>query len=73
MTSHQLSWTETTDQLSGPAFDAFSHRAGEIQRRGSSSRAFRARLGATTLDEYAQVMRAEGEYIEAVRKRSRRW
>src|SRR5262245_40146240 len=65
--THDLLWTETAAELQGPAFDRFQIELakynGQQLRPGFPSDAWRSEL-----DEYAIVMRAEGEYIEAVRR-----
>jgi Iron-containing redox enzyme len=67
VTPHDLLWTETAAELQGPAFDRFQIELakynGQQLRPGFPSDAWREEL-----DEYAIVMRAEGEYIEAVRR-----
>ena len=67
MTPHDLLWTETAAELQGPAFDRFQIELakynGQQLRPGFPSDAWREEL-----DEYAIVTRAEGEYIEAVRR-----
>jgi heme oxygenase-like protein len=67
VTPHDLSWTETAAELQGPAFDRFQIELakynGRQLRPGFPSDAWREEL-----DEYAIVTRAEGEYIEAVRR-----
>jgi Iron-containing redox enzyme len=66
VTSH-LSWTENSGLLHGPAFDLFQTELakynGRQLRPGFPSETWREEL-----DEYAKVTRAEGEYIEAVRR-----
>jgi hypothetical protein len=67
VTPHDLLWTETAAELQGPAFDRFQIELakynGQQLRPGFPSDAWREEL-----DEYAIVTRAEGEYIEAVRR-----
>ena len=67
MTPHQRVWTETSDHLYGPAFDRFHTDLAKYNSRqlkpGFPSEAWR-----DDVDEYGQVMLAEGDYIEAVRK-----
>jgi hypothetical protein len=64
---HDLLWTETAAELQGPAFDRFQIELAKYNsqqlRPGFPSDAWREEL-----DEYAIVTRAEGEYIEAVRR-----
>jgi hypothetical protein len=64
---HDLLWTETAAELQGPAFDRFQIELAKYNsqqlRPGFPSDAWRSEL-----DEYAIVTRAEGEYIEAVRR-----
>lgn len=67
MTSQDLSWTADARQISGPGFERFqidlSKYNGDQLRPRLPDQAWRDEL-----DTYAQVMRAEGEYIEAVRE-----
>ncbi len=67
MISQDLSWTADARQISGPGFDRFqielSKYNGDQLRPRLPDQAWRDEL-----DSYAQVMRAEGEYIEAVRE-----
>jgi len=67
VTPHDLSWTETAAELQGPAFERF-----QIELAKYNSRHLRPAFPTDTwrdeLDEYATVTRAEGEYIEAVRR-----
>jgi hypothetical protein len=63
---HDLSWTETPDQLHGPAFERFHVELAKYNARqlepGVSHPQWRE-----DLEEHARVLRAEGEYLEAVR------
>jgi hypothetical protein len=65
--SHDLSWTNTAAELQGPAFDRFQTELAKY-----NGRQLRPALPADSwhqeLDDYAKVMHAEGEYIEAVRQ-----
>jgi hypothetical protein len=67
VTSDDLSWTKTPTELEGPSFARFHKKLAKYNARhlqpGFPSEAWRDEL-----DEYAQVTRAEGEYIEAVRE-----
>jgi hypothetical protein len=67
VTSNDLFWTQTPTELEGPAFALFHRELTKYNARhlkpGFPSEAWRDEL-----DEYAQVTRAEGEYIEAVRE-----
>jgi hypothetical protein len=67
VTTNDLSWTETAAELQGPAFERFQT---ELARY--NGRQLRPALPANSwrqeLDDYAKVMHAEGEYIEAVRQ-----
>jgi heme oxygenase-like protein len=67
VTPHQRVWIETSDHLYGPAFNRFHTELAKYNSRqlkpGFPSEAWR-----DDVDEYSQVMLAEGDYIEAVRK-----
>ena len=67
MTSHDLSWTETAAELQGPAFERFQIELAKYNSRHLRP-AFPTDAWRDELDEYATVTRAEGEYIEAVRR-----
>ncbi len=67
MTPHDLSWTETTADLQGPAFERFQLKLAKYNSRQLRP-AFPTDAWRDELDEYATVTRAEGEYIEAVRQ-----
>jgi hypothetical protein len=65
--SHDLSWTDRASELSGPSFQRFqlalAHYNGRQLRPGFPSEVWREEL-----EDYAAVTRAEGEYVEAVRR-----
>jgi hypothetical protein len=67
MALSDLSWTANAGQLEGPGFGRFQAELAKYNGRqlepGFPSEAWRK-----DLDDYAQVKRAEGEYIEAVRQ-----
>jgi heme oxygenase-like protein len=67
MALSDLSWTANAGQLEGPGFDRFQVELAKYNGRqlepGFPNEAWRK-----DLDDYAQVKRAEGEYIEAVRQ-----
>lgn len=67
MTPHDLSWTETAAELQGPAFERFQIELAKYNSRHLRP-AFPTDAWRDELDEYATVTRAEGEYIEAVRR-----
>jgi hypothetical protein len=67
VTPHDLSWTETTADLQGPAFERFQLKLAKYNSRQLRP-AFPTDAWRDELDEYATVTRAEGEYIEAVRQ-----
>ena len=67
MTPHDLAWTETTAELQGPAFDRFQTELAKYNGRQLRP-ALPGDAWREELDDYATVMRAEGEYIEAVRQ-----
>ncbi len=67
MTPHDLSWTETAAELQGPAFERFQIELAKYNSRHLRP-AFPTDAWRDELDEYATVARAEGEYIEAVRR-----
>jgi hypothetical protein len=65
--THDLSWTETAAELEGPAFDRFQTELAKYNGRQLRP-AFPADAWREELDDYMRVTRAEGEYIEAVRR-----
>lgn len=67
MTSDDLSWTEAPSELEGPAFARFHRELAKYNARQLRP-GFPSETWRHDLDEYAQVTRAEGEYIEAVRQ-----
>jgi Iron-containing redox enzyme len=67
VTPHDLSWTETAAELQGPAFERFQIELAKYNSRHLRP-AFATDAWRDELDEYATVTRAEGEYIEAVRR-----
>jgi hypothetical protein len=66
MTPNDLSWTETAFELQGPAFNRFQTELAKYNTRQLQP-ALPADSWREELDDYAKVMRAEGDYIEAVR------
>ena len=67
MTTHDLSWTVDAPALHGPAFERFQTELAKYNGRQLQPR-FPDETWREELDDYAQVTRAEGEYIEAVRQ-----
>jgi hypothetical protein len=67
VTSHDPSWTETANALHGPAFERFQMELANYNGRQLQP-GFPSETWREEIDEYAQVTRAEGEYIEAVRQ-----
>src|SRR5262249_48073723 len=67
VTLHDLSWTETAAELQGPRFERFQTELAKYNGRQLQP-AFPAEPWREELDNYAKVLRAEGEYIEAVRR-----
>ena len=70
MTSNSLAWTADAAALQGPAFERFQVELAIYNGRELEPR-FPDETWREELDEYAQVARAEGEYIEAVRREIR--
>jgi heme oxygenase-like protein len=67
VTSHDLSWTQHAAQLQGSAFVSFQTELAKYNGRQLQP-GFPGETWRDDLDELAAVMRAEGEYIEAVRQ-----
>jgi hypothetical protein len=67
VTSHDLLWTETAAELQGPAFDRFHTELAKYNGQQLQP-ALPGNAWREELDDYAKVVRAEGEYIEAVRR-----
>jgi hypothetical protein len=67
VTFHDLSWTENAGELQGPAFERFQSELAKYNSRQLRP-AFPSGTWREELDDYAQVTRAEGEYVEAVRQ-----
>ena len=67
MTTHDLSWTVDAPALHGPAFERFQIELAKYNGRQLQPH-FPDETWREELDDYAQVTRAEGEYIEAVRQ-----
>jgi hypothetical protein len=67
VTPHDLSWTETAAELQGPLFERFQTELakynGQQLQPACPGDAWREEL-----DNHAKVLRAEGEYIEVVRR-----
>jgi Iron-containing redox enzyme len=66
VTPHDLQWTETAAELQGPLFERFQSELAKYNGQQLKP-TFPADAWREDLDSYARVMRAEGEYIEAVR------
>ena len=67
MTPNDLSWTEIAFELQGPAFNRFQTELAKYNGRQLQP-VLPADSWREELDDYAKVMRAEGDYIEAVRQ-----
>lgn len=67
MTTVDLSWTTGAQTLDGPAFEAFHRGLAQYNARQLEPR-FPNTAWREELDDYSRVVRAEGEYIEAVRR-----
>ena len=67
MTTNDLSWIEAATEIQGPAFERFQTALAKYNGRQLRP-AIPAEFWREELDDYAKVMRAEGEYIEAVRQ-----
>ncbi|MGZ8417157.1 MAG: iron-containing redox enzyme family protein, partial [Methyloceanibacter sp.] len=70
MTSNSLAWTADAAALQGPAFERFQVELARYNGRELEPR-FPDETWREELDDHAQVARAEGEYIEAVRREIR--
>ena len=68
VTPHDLSWTETAAELQGPRFERFQIELAKYNGRQLQP-AFPDNAWQKELDDHAKVLRAEGEYIEAVRQK----
>ena len=66
MDSYALSWTINSATLSGPAFVRFHTELAKYNARQLKPR-FPEKAWREEINDYAQVSRAEGEYIEAAR------
>jgi hypothetical protein len=64
---NDFSWTETAGEIDGPKFESFQTELAKYNSRQLQP-AFPTGAWRDELDEYARVSRAEGEYIEAVRR-----
>jgi hypothetical protein len=60
-------WTETADHLYGPVFERFQRDLAKYNGRQLNP-GFPVETWREDLEEFARVSRAEGDYIEAVRK-----
>jgi hypothetical protein len=65
--SNQLSWTAAAAALEGPEFDRFQTKLAKYNARQLQP-GYPAPDWRTEADEYAAVLRAEGNYIESVRR-----
>jgi Iron-containing redox enzyme len=70
VTSNSLAWTADAAALQGPAFERFQVELARYNGRELEPR-FPDETWREELDDHAQVARAEGEYIEAVRREIR--
>lgn len=70
MTSNSLAWTADAAALQGPAFERFQVELARYNGRELEPH-FPDETWREELDDHAQVARAEGEYIEAVRREIR--
>lgn len=64
---HDLSWTETADQLHGPAFERFHTELAEYNARHLEPGFPEPHCG-DDVEVHARVLRAEGAYVEAVNR-----
>jgi hypothetical protein len=67
MALRDLLWTANAGQLEGPGFERFQVELANYNGRQLQP-SFPNETWREDLDEYAQIKRAEGEYIEAVRR-----
>jgi len=67
VTSRDLSWTTPAAELEGPGFERFQVALAKFNSRELDPR-FPTADWKEALDELAAVLRAEGDYVEAVRK-----
>jgi hypothetical protein len=65
--ANQLSWTDGAKALAGPKFDYFQNKLAKYNARQLQP-AYPAPDWQGEVDEFATVLRAEGDYIEAVRQ-----
>jgi hypothetical protein len=70
VTSNSLAWTADAAALQGPAFERFQVELARYNGRELEPH-FPDETWREELDDHAQVARAEGEYIEAVRREIR--
>jgi hypothetical protein len=68
VTPRDLSWTETAAELQGSLFERFQIELAKYNGRQLQP-AFPDNVWREELDDHAKVLRAEGEYIEAVRQK----
>ncbi|HET9395076.1 MAG TPA: hypothetical protein VFO36_03390 [Nitrospiraceae bacterium] len=71
MATLDLSWREDAAALHGPAFARFQTELAKYNGRQLEPR-FPDENWRQEIDDYAQVIRAEGEYLEAVRSENAR-
>ena len=67
MTTQKLAWTAHAAELQGPAFERFHVELAKYNGRQLEPR-FPDETWREELDDHAEVSRAEGEYVEAVRR-----
>src|SRR5262245_14505397 len=67
VTPHDLSWTDVAADLEGPVFDRFQTELAKYNGQQLWP-ALPGDAWREELDDYAKVIRAEGDYIEAVRQ-----
>ncbi len=65
--SHDLSWTERASELDGPSFERFQVALAKYNGRQLNP-GFPGEAWRDEIEEHAAVLRAEGEYVEAVRQ-----
>ena len=65
--AHEQAWTENADHLYGPVFERFQRDLAKYNSRQLTP-GFPGETWRDDLEEFARVSRAEGDYIEAIRK-----
>ena len=65
--AHEQAWTENADHLYGPVFERFQRDLAKYNSRQLTP-GFPGETWRDDLEELARVSRAEGDYIEAIRK-----